>query len=138
MNSTPKERSCFCNKRSQGGVMSSKILLVDDDMLLREVIGEFLFSGGYEVDVAETGSQALKLFEPGKYRLALIDQDMKQISGVKLMKQIRKLDKDVFCLIMTGYTSMKKVSDKLEEGNSDYIIKPFPMTELLNIVQKYI
>jgi len=118
--------------------MSFKILLVDDDILLREVIGEFLFTGGYEVDIAENGNQALTLFEPGKYGLALIDQDMKQSSGVKLMKQIRKLDKDIFCLIMAGYPSLDKVSAAIEEGNSDLIIKPFAMPELLSIVQKYV
>ncbi|MBW6513989.1 MAG: response regulator [Candidatus Syntrophosphaera sp.] len=118
--------------------MSFKILLVDDDILLRELIGEFLFSGGYEVDVAENGNKAIKLFEPGKYGLALLDQDIKQISGVKLMKQLRKLDKNLFCLIMTGYSSLDKVSAAIEEGNSDLIIKPFAMPELLNILQKYV
>jgi two-component system, NtrC family, response regulator HydG len=118
--------------------MSSKILLVDEDILLREVLGEFLTSGGYEVDVVKDSKQALKILEPGKYVLALIDQDMKQMDGLQLVKQIRKQDKDVFCLIMTGYTSLDKVNSGIEKGSSDYIIKPFPMPELLNIIQQHI
>lgn len=118
--------------------MSSKILLVEDDILLREVLGEFLISGGYEVDVAQNSHQALKFLEPGKYALVLIDQDLKQTSGLHLLKQIRKQDKDIFCLIMTGYTGLKKVNSGIEEGAFDYIIKPFPMPELLNIIQQHI
>ncbi len=118
--------------------MNARILLVEDDILLREVLEEFLSTGGYEVDVAENPNQALKMLEPGKYGLIMIDQDLKQMTGMRLLKQIRKHEKDVFCLLMTGYTGLKKVGSGIEEGTSDYIIKPFPMPELLNIIQQHI
>ncbi len=118
--------------------MSSRIIIVDDDELLREVIGEFLTSKGYEVDVAKTGNDALGVFEPGKYCMAVIDEALRSISGLKLMKEIRAIDPDVFCLIMTAYPGMEKVLKAMEDGTSDYIIKPFQLLELLNIVKKYV
>ncbi len=118
--------------------MSSLILLVDDDQLLREVIGEFLAARGYQVDMAENSCQALRLLEPGKYRLALIDQGVSNPGGMKLLKEIRKQDPGVFCLLMTGYSRLNSVYQYLEEGHTDYIIKPFQLKELLNIMNKHL
>lgn len=119
-------------------VMNSRILLVDDDRLLREVIGEFLSDKGYDVDLADSGEEALRMFSSGKYHLLLIDQDMKPINGLQLMNKIKAMDKDVFCLIMVGYANLNKVYDKLGKNNTDYIIKPFQLMELLNTLQKCI
>ena len=66
--------------------MKPKLLLVDDDQLLREVIGDFLSSHGYEVDLADNADSALEKFEPGKYQLALIDYMMPGMNGLELMK----------------------------------------------------
>ena len=119
-------------------VMNSRILLVDDDRLLREVIGEFLSDKGYDVDLADSGEEALRMFSSGKYHLLLIDQDMKPINGLQLMNKIKAIDNDVFCLIMVGYANLNKVYDKLGKNNTDYIIKPFQLMELLNTLQKCI
>jgi two-component system, NtrC family, response regulator HydG len=119
-------------------MMDPKILLVDDDMLLREVIGDFLISSGYEVAKASSAAEALSIFVPGEYKLALIDQNLKKDTGLKLMKDLQAKDKSLFCLIMTGYCSLNTVYTGVKEGSSDYIIKPFQMLELLNIIQKYI
>lgn len=117
--------------------MAAKILLVDDDRLLREVIGNFLSMHDYEVDQAEDGEHALKKFEPGKYQLALIDIVMPGINGLELMKRIRALDKEIFCLIMTGYPTVDSANCSIEEGASDYIIKPFQLDELLETISNY-
>lgn len=118
--------------------MDSRILLVDDDLLLREVIGEYLSAHDYLVDLAEDGEQALSMFEPGKYNLALIDLVMPKMNGLVLMEKIREIDGDIFCLIMTGYPTIDSAYKAMVEGVSDYIIKPFQLMELLNIIQKYV
>ena len=86
--------------------MDANILLVDDDRLLREVIGEYLSSSGYKVDLAEDASIALAKFNPGKYHLALIDMVMPGMNGLDLMKEIMQRDPNIFCLIMTGYPTI--------------------------------
>ncbi len=117
--------------------MYSKILLVDDDPLLREVIGDFLSSSGYEVESAANPEEALKSFSPGKFDLALIDQNMKKSTGIKLMSELHKRDPQTYFLIMTGYANLNSVFEAVGNSWSDYIIKPFQMMELLNIVQKF-
>jgi len=119
-------------------MMSSRILLVDDDRLLREVLGEHLSSFGYEVDLAEDGEHAYAKFRPGKYQLAIIDLMMPGMNGIELMHKLRYEDDKIFCLIMTGYPTIDSAYKAMIEGASDYIIKPFQLMELVNIVQKYI
>ena len=118
--------------------MTPRILLVDDDRLLREVIGDFLSTHGYEVELAEDARHALAKFAPGKYKVALIDLGMPGMNGIELMKEIMQKDPDIFCLIMTGYPTIDSAYKSMVEGASDYIIKPFQLMELINIVQKYI
>lgn len=118
--------------------MKSRILLVDDDRLLREVIGDFLSIHGFEVDLAEDANHALAKFEPGKYHVALIDLVMPGMNGLELMEKMMSMDTKVFCLIMTGYPTVDSAYKSMVDGASDYIIKPFQLMELLNTIGKYL
>lgn len=118
--------------------MSARILLVDDDRLLREVVSEYLMGFEYQVDLAESGEEALSMFEVGKYQLAIIDLVMPGINGLELMEKLMKQDSKIYCLIMTGYPTIESAYKAMVEGVSDYIIKPFQLSELLETVQKYI
>jgi len=122
---------------SQGGEMNTRILLVDDDRLLREVIGDFLRSRGYVVDIAKNRKEAEEHLQKEQYGLALIDHGHRQASGIRLMREVRQAYPNVFCLIMTGYSGVKTVSGAMEEGFTDYILKPFQLEELINILKKY-
>ncbi len=117
--------------------MAARILLVDDDRLLREVVGDYLLAHDYTVDLAESGENALELFEPGKYHIAIIDLVMPGMNGLELMRKIMQLDTNVYCLIMTGYPTIDSAYQAMVDGVSDYIIKPFQLSELLEVVHKY-
>jgi len=117
--------------------MAVRILLVDDDRLLREVVGEYLTGHKYLVDLAESGEDALSKFEAGKYKLALLDLVMPGMNGLELMEKLMKIDENIYCLIMTGYPTIDSAYKAMVDGVSDYIIKPFQLSELLEIVQKY-
>lgn len=117
--------------------MDARILVVDDDRLLLEVVGDFLRDSGYEVDVAENASIALAKFNPGKYRLAILDMVLPGMSGLELMNRLMNLDKHLFCLIMTGFANLESAYEAMVEDSSDYIIKPFHLLELLNVVQRH-
>jgi two-component system NtrC family response regulator len=118
--------------------MGARILLVDDDRLLREVVGEYLSASQLTVDLAESGDQALEIFKPGKYRVAVIDLVMPGMNGLQLMEKIIELDSSIYCLIMTGYPTIDSAYKAMVDGVSDYIIKPFQLSELLETIQKYI
>jgi len=117
--------------------MAARILLVDDDRLLREVVGEYKTGHDFEVDLAESGEDALSMFEPGKYKLALLDLVMPGINGLELMSELLKGDPKMYCVIMTGYPTIDSAYKAMVDGVSDYIIKPFQLSELLETVQKY-
>ncbi len=118
--------------------MDPRILLVDDDRLLREVIGEYLVLNGYNVDMAEDATQALAKFKPGRYALALIDLVLPGMNGLELMQKMMAEDPELFCLVMTGYPTIDSAYRSMVEGASDYIIKPFQLSELLSAVQQYL
>lgn len=118
--------------------MSSRILLVDADKLLREVVGEYLSSRGYEVELAEDEALAMEKRKGNKYRLVLIDYILQEMNGLELMAKIHTRDPGAVCLIMTGYQNLEAVQKSMVVGVSDYIIKPFRLLELLNLVKKYV
>lgn len=118
--------------------MDAHILIVDDDRLLREVIADFLTSNGYRTDTAENSSIALAKFSVGKYQLAIIDQTMPGLNGLELMSKLMEQDPDIKCLIMTGYPTIDLVYKAVVNDKSNYIIKPFQLLELLNVVQKMV
>ncbi|MDD2423600.1 MAG: response regulator [Candidatus Cloacimonetes bacterium] len=118
--------------------MDTRILLVDDDRLLREVIGEYLVLNGYHVDMAEDATHALTKFKPGSYGLALIDVVLPGMNGLELMQELRAQDSELFCLIMTGYHTIDSAYKSMVEGASDYIIKPFQLSELLSAVKRHL
>ncbi len=118
--------------------MNRLILLVDDDLLLREVVSDYLERFDYVVETAENAEQALTMFEPGKYSLGILDLVMPGMNGLDLMKQLLKQDPSFFVIIMTGYPTVDSAYKAMVEGISDYIIKPFRFDELLQTVQKYV
>lgn len=118
--------------------MSHKILLVDDDRLLREVMGEFLAMHEYSVEFAESAEKALEIFEPGKFDLAIVDLVMPGMNGLELMQRLLAADSELFCLIMTGYPTIDSAYKSMVEGASDYIIKPFQLSELLSALKQHL
>nr|MDK2850349.1 hypothetical protein [Candidatus Cloacimonadota bacterium] len=116
--------------------MKARILLVDDDRLLREVIGDFLVLNDYAVDMAENAEHALKKFSPGSYDIALIDAVMPGMNGLELMRELMAQDPHLFCLIMTGYPTIDSAYKSMIQGASDYIIKPFQLSELLAAIKQ--
>lgn len=116
--------------------MKARILLVEDDRLLREVISEYLVQNGYNVDMAEDATHALTMFKPGRYKLALIDLVLPGMNGLELMQELMAQDSVLFCLIMTGYPTIDSAYRSMVEGATDYIIKPFQLSELLSVIQQ--
>jgi DNA-binding NtrC family response regulator len=118
--------------------MEPRILLVDDDRLLREVIGDCLKLHHYRADMAEDATAALKLFKPGQYKLAIIDLVMPGMNGLELMEKLMAADSEIFCLIMTGYPTIDSAYKAMVDGASDYIIKPFNLNELIAAIKQHL
>ena len=118
--------------------MSAKatILLVDDEAIVRESLGDWFRDDGYEVDAAESGRQALRLAADGTYDIALLDIKMPGMDGLELQKRLSDAAPGTTVIIMTAYASVETAVQALKAGAYDYIVKPFDPDELSHLVQR--
>jgi len=114
------------------GVMKKlgRVLVVDDEENIREVLSNYLESMNYEVHTAEDGQDALDKYRKGDFDLIISDLLMPNIDGLELLKRIRNIDKEVIFLMITGYPSIETAVDAIKKGAYDYITKPFHMEDV--------
>ncbi|GGP16691.1 response regulator transcription factor [Oceanobacillus neutriphilus] len=109
--------------------MNNKILIVEDDLSVSEMIKDYLEKEGYEVTAAFEGEEGMQKFQNNTFDLIILDIMMPKLNGIEVMKQIRR-DSSVPILIVSAKdTDVEKVLG-LELGADDYIAKPFAMIEL--------
>ena len=107
-----------------------RVMVVDDEENIREVLSNYLESMNYEVDTTEDGQEALNKYQKGDFDLIISDLLMPNIDGLELLKRIREIDKDVIFLMITGYPSIETAVDAIKKGAYDYITKPFHMEDV--------
>jgi two-component system alkaline phosphatase synthesis response regulator PhoP len=112
-------------------VQTKKILVVDDEPMVRKVIRVTCEKEGYEVIEAETGSEALRIIEVQKPHIVLLDLMLPDISGFDVCREIRKVDQRTPIIILSARSEEIDVVVGLELGADDYITKPFRARELL-------
>jgi len=113
-----------------------RILVVDDEEVIRDVLGTLLEREGYDVSVAPTAGEALALFEAEPYDLILLDLMLPDRPGLELMRDIRRQDPDAVVVIVTAYSSIEGAIEAMRDGAFHYIPKPFQNQEVLLTVRK--
>jgi len=113
-----------------------RILIVDDELVVRDSLGKWFLSEGYEVEMAAGAREALESVQNKEYDLALIDIKMPGMDGMELQGRLREADPDLLVIIMTGYASVDTAVQALKRGAYDYIAKPFDPDELVHLVSK--
>ncbi|MCL6493744.1 MAG: response regulator, partial [Ignavibacterium sp.] len=109
-----------------------KVLVVDDEKGLRIGVQRLLEMEGYEVDVAENGTEGIKLGTSKDYDLALIDLKMPDIEGIEVLKNIKQKFPNTVCFIATAYASYDTAIEATKLGAQSYIPKPFTPEELIS------
>ncbi len=112
-----------------------RILVVDDNKELREILGEFLKGEGHDVEGAADGREALEKHSENPFDLIVTDLNMPEVSGMELIRTVRKENPDTEFVIITGYASMDTAVEAVRIGAFDYIVKPFRMEELQVVVK---
>jgi DNA-binding NtrC family response regulator len=107
-----------------------RILLAEDDEIMRETLFDRLAKNGWQVESAKDGKQALKLVEQNYYHLVLSDIRMPGLDGTRLLERVLRLSPDTDVILMTAYGSVESAVDCLKKGAADYILKPFDMDDL--------
>jgi two-component system, NtrC family, response regulator AtoC len=109
----------------------SRILLAEDDEIMRISISDRLKKYGWQVDEAEDGRQAMNLYEKNHYHLIISDIRMPGMSGLTLLQNVRQQNLDTDIIIMTAYGSIDDAISCLRQGANDYILKPFDIDDLI-------
>ena len=102
-----------------------KILVVDDEAIVRESLHDWLSDVGYQVVTAENGSQALEILKRERLRIVITDLVMPGMDGIELMKRAKEIFSNIEVIIITAYGSVPSAISAIREGAYDYIEKPF-------------
>jgi DNA-binding NtrC family response regulator len=113
----------------------NKILIVDDERIVRESLFHWFEEENYYVDTAEDGETALTKYSKEKFDLFLVDMKMPGMSGLDLLMKIKSIDKDAIVILITAYSSVPTAITALKNGAYDYITKPVDPDELAHLVK---
>jgi signal transduction histidine kinase len=114
----------------------ARILVVDDELGVREGCRRVLSREGHEVVVAATGEEGWEQVQSGPFELVLLDVMMPDIGGMELLKRIVAFDPEVVCIIITGYATIELAVQAIKQGAYDFIAKPFDADTLLLAVRQ--
>jgi response regulator RpfG family c-di-GMP phosphodiesterase len=113
-----------------------RILVVDDEKVIRDILADFLNMEGYVVHTVEDGVEALKELGRRSYNLVISDLKMPKMGGLELIQKITEDSLPVLTVIMTGFGTVETAIEAMKKGAYDYILKPFKVEEVVHIVQR--
>src|SRR5438552_11969280 len=111
------------------------LLIVDDELTVRDSLGKWFREEGYEVATAESASEALTRMAESRWDLALVDIKMHGTDGIELQRRLREVDPELTVIIMTGYASVETAVAALKNGAYDYVTKPLDPDEIAHLVK---
>src|SRR5512142_2077499 len=112
-----------------------RILIVDDELVVRDSLGKWFTSEGYQARPVASAREALEAIQQVEFDIALLDIKMPGMDGMELQGRLREADPDLTVIIMTGYASVETAVQALKRGAYDYITKPVDPDELSHLVQ---
>jgi two-component system response regulator HydG len=114
----------------------SRLLIVDDELSVRDSLGKWFHEEGYDVVTAESASDALTRLGESKWDAALVDIKMHGTDGIELQKRMHEVDPELIVIMMTGYASVETAVAALKNGAYDYVTKPLDPDEISHLVKK--
>ncbi|MCU7490493.1 MAG: sigma-54-dependent Fis family transcriptional regulator [Ignavibacteria bacterium] len=111
--------------------MCAKVLIVDDEKVIRESLEMLLRDEGYKAETAADGEEALQKISNDDYDVVLTDIKMPKVDGIELMQKAARISPETFFIIMTAYASVKTAIEALREGAYDYFIKPVEFDDVI-------
>jgi DNA-binding NtrC family response regulator len=114
---------------------AKKVLIVEDEELMRSILRRLLENAGYDVLTADSAENALNLFRANKVALTLTDIKMSGMDGIELLDNLKDLDEEALVIVMTAFSSVDSAVAALRKGAYDYITKPFVNEDLLQTVK---
>ena len=112
----------------------ANLLVVDDELIVRDSLDKWFREEGYDVAVADSAQDALAKMAAKRFDLALVDIKMPGTDGVELQRRMHEIDPDMLVIIMTGYASVETAVTALKNGAYDYVSKPFDPDDIAHTV----
>jgi DNA-binding NtrC family response regulator len=112
-----------------------KVLVVDDEIGPRESL-KMILKPNYNVFTVDSGAAAIQMVQKMKLDVITLDLKMPGLSGIEILKEIRKIDQNVRVIIVTGWTTLRDMMDTLCHGVFGYITKPFNVPEVIRTVEE--
>jgi DNA-binding NtrC family response regulator len=114
----------------------ARILVVDDELIMRESLSGWLQRDGYDVETAASGEEALDKIKEVRFDILLVDIKMEGISGLEVLKRVKDDDPDVAIVMITAFGSISTAIEAIKNGAYDYLLKPFDPHELGVLIEK--
>jgi DNA-binding NtrC family response regulator len=114
----------------------ANILIVDDELLIRDTLAEYLAQEGFVVTTCADGESALELAAERPFDVALCDVQLPGIDGLELLERLRKLTPQTFVLLITAYATVESAIQAFQRGAYDYLMKPIVLDEVRNKIQR--
>lgn len=112
------------------------ILVVDDELIVRDSLMKWFREDGFRVDAAENAAAALKKLQAGVWNILLVDIKMPGMDGIELLQRVKEINKDITVIIITAFASVDTAVKALKEGAYDYITKPIDPDYLDHLIGK--
>jgi DNA-binding NtrC family response regulator len=112
-----------------------KVLIVEDEELMRSILRRLLEGEGYKVVTADSAELALRLYAENRFDVTITDVKMAGMDGIELLDKIKSLESDALVIIMTAYSSVDSAVAALRKGAFDYVTKPFVNEDLLRTIK---
>lgn len=113
-----------------------RILVIDDDKSILRTFTRILQKNGYDIEVAETGKEAIEKSKMRRYDLALIDIRLPDMDGTDLLVKLQKTMVDAVKIMITGFPSLETGVKALDEGADAYLVKPVKPEELIALINE--
>ena len=115
-------------------IKQNSLLIVDDELVVRDSLSKWFKQDGYRVDTAEDASHAIKKMSDGPWNVILLDIKMPGMSGLELQKRLREIDPAISTIMITAFASVESAVQALKEGAFDYVTKPVDPDHLSHLV----
>jgi len=119
-------------------VNNIKILIVDDELIMRESLAGWLERDGHTVQTAASGEEALEKLKQTHFDIFLVDIKMEGMSGLEVLRRVKESDPDAEVVMITAYGSIPSAIEAMKDGAYDYMLKPFDPNELGVLIEKII
>ena len=125
------------NKKTEDAKPATeKILIVDDEEILRNMLTDVLSEEGYQISQASNGEEAVKMLKEDYYEIVLTDIMMPGLDGIGVLKAAKEIEPGNDVIVMTGYASVETAVESIRLGASDYITKPFNIDQIKIVIAR--